>query len=220
MARRLRSSSTWGSSGGAALLALVVGCGPGPTQEELTIAYFALADGRVDTFEATGGLTEEHTWSEEDAEAHIYERIVRRSGFIDDDTTFQVQATDRSMDIVRFHDCITLCGDFTEPIVMLERPLESGASKETTVTVEVTRNGEPDGTREETHRFQVGTEAEVTVPYGTFDGFPVIWSRTIDGTSTSANLVFVPEEGFVVVETFAGVRYELAAREGGEPVEE
>jgi len=194
-----------------AVLSTAAGCGPGVTYIEQTEQYFALVDDRTLTYEATGGLAETHAYTLRDDEERIFDRVVRRSGFIDDDTTLSFQPTDRALQIVRLHDCLTLCGELSAPIEVAERPLDPGASKTSEVTVDVMRNGEADGTRSESHVFQVGEEAEVTVPHGTFTAHTILWSRTVDGVSSSASLVFAPEEGFIVVETFAGVRYELTA---------
>jgi hypothetical protein len=193
------------------LVVLVSACGPGITYVEQTEQYFALVDGRTLTFEATGGLAETHEYTLRDDEERIFDRVVRRSGFIDDDTTLSFQPTDRALQIVRMHDCLTLCGELSEPIEIAERPLDPGASKTTDVTVEVTRNGVSEGTRTESHVFQVGEEEEITVPHGTFTAHTIVWSRTVDDVASSASLVFAPEEGFIVVESFAGVRYELAS---------
>lgn len=199
-----------------ALLAVssLMACGTGPTYIEQTELYFALADDRTYHYEATGGLTETHDYTLREEEDRIFDRIVRRSGFLDDDTTFSLQPTDRALLIVRLHDCVTLCGELSDPIEIAERPLENGASKSTDVTVTVTRNGESDGTREERHTFAVGEETEVTVPAGTYTAHTILWSRTVDGVASSASLTFAPEEGFVAVESFAGVRYELASVDG------
>lgn len=199
-----------------ALLALSssMACGTGPTYIEQTELYFALADDRTYTYEAEGGLSETHEYTLREEEDRIFDRVVRRSGFLDDDTTFSLQPTDRALLIVRLHDCVTLCGELSDPIEIAERPLENGASKSTDVTVSVTRNGEDDGTREERHTFAVGEETEVTVPAGTYTAHTILWSRTVDGVASSASLTFAPEEGFVAVESFAGVRYELASVDG------
>lgn len=200
----------------AALVLLVAGCAP-PKEEPTAkdaLAYFGIADGKELSFTGAGGLTETHTYEKNNtfAEREAYDRLVRRGGFAEDDSIFTVEATLEGLQIVRFYECLNLCGEPSEPVKMLPWPVEGGEATETDLTVAVTRNNVDEGTREERHRFQVGSAAEeVTVPAGTFEGFTVLWARTIDGETTSSQFVFVPDVGVVVSEGFDGMRFELAA---------
>lgn len=198
-------------------LALVTSGCNNPTLAELTAAYFNLPDEGTFTYASEAGLTETHAYARQEGEEgeeerFIYERTARRGGFLQDDATVTFEATeDRQLLITRYYDCVTRCGELATPIVVFDTwPIEGGGAAETTTIVSFTRNGDPDGERTEAHRFAIGDEASVTTPAGTFESaFAVVWTRTIDGESASANLVVSPQNGFVVIEDFTGQRFEL-----------
>lgn len=196
-----------------AALASALACGPGtpePTAADAA-AYFGLADGVERTYVDTNGFTETHELRRVSGvgEREVYERIVRRGGFVQDDLTLQLEATqERGLEVLRYYDCLTLCGDLSEPVRWLPIPVEGGESSQADVTVDVTRNGEPEETREESHQVQVGDEETFTVPAGDFPAFRVLWNISGDD-ARSLEMVFAPEEGLIVSEGFDGSRFEL-----------
>jgi len=207
----MRRLHTWAL--GVALLTHLAGCtGGGRPLGELCAEYFGMVDGR--TFEYQGpSLSEIHAYTRRPGieDRWIFDRKVTRGGFVEDDTTFSVEATAEGIFIIRYFDCITRCGEPSEPIKVLEFPVNAGDSSETEVELEIMENGAVTETRTEKHRFAVASPAEVTVPAGTFNGFNVVWTRTVDGVSSTAGLVFVENIGFVSVEPFDGGTYALKA---------
>ena len=188
-------------------------CGPGePELTALDVAtYFGLVDGVERTYQDANAFEETHEIRKVSGvgEREVYERIVRRGGFVQDDLTLQLEATvERGLEVVRFHDCITLCGEISTPIAWLPWPIEGGESMQTDVTVDVSRNGTAEETRAESHQLQVGTEEETTVQAGTFPSYPVIWTVTGD-VSRSLQMVVAPDEGLIISEGFDGARFEL-----------
>lgn len=219
--------------GGLAALALAAlapaasGCGPSLAVSEQAANYFNLHDGASFTYEAETGLSETHEYSRaadpDPDDREIFERVARRGGFLEDDGTFTLAVTDdRQVLITRYYDCVTRCGDLSEPVVMFDTwPLEGGQVAETDTLVTLTRNGDPDGTRLESHRFQVGAPSALDIAAGAFEeAFTVVWTRTIEGDSDSSTFTVAPEAGFVVIEPFGGARMELVelpATEDDEP---
>jgi len=205
---RLVGALLGGLLGAAGLL----GCGPTeepPTSADVA-AYFGLVDGVEHTFVDANAFEETHEFRKVSGvgEREVYERIVRRGGFVQDDLTLQLEASlERGLEVVRFHDCVTLCGELSTPIAWMSWPLEGGESLQTDVTVEVSRNGTVEETRQESHQLQIGNEEDVTVPAGTFPAFRVIWTVTGDA-SRSLQMVIAPDEGLVVSEGFDGSRFE------------
>lgn len=201
----------------ALLLLGAAGCpgAPEPTAAEVA-AYFGLVDGAERVYEDASGLEETHEYERNGGfgEREVYERLVRRSGFLEDEGTFQLEASvERGLEITRLHDCVTRCGELSKPIALLPWPLAGGESRESEVEVTLTANGEDEGTRGERHRIQVGAEEEVTVPAGTYRGYRLVWTRTVGEEGDTLELFFAPGEGVVVTEGFDGARFEL--REAG-----
>ena len=197
----------------AAATLLGSSCG-GPTITELTAKYFNLVDASTFSYATETGLAEVHDYARDtdEEERQIYNRTARRGGFLQDDATVTLEATeDRNLQITRYYDCLTRCGTLSDPIVMFDAwPLEPGARNESTTLISLTENGEPAGERAETHLFVVGEEEAVTTAAGTFESaFTVVWTRTIEGVATSATFVVAPDSGFVVFEDFSGQRFEL-----------
>lgn len=205
---------------GAAAVVLT-GCPENRPLEELCAEYFGIADGR--TFEYQGpSLSETHTYTRRPGveDRYIFDRKVTRGGFVEDDTTLSLEATAEGLKIIRFHDCITKCGEPSESLEMFSFPVNPGDTTDTEVTVDVTENGEAAGTRTEKHRFAVAESSEVTVPAGTFNAYTVIWTRTVDGESATAGLTFAENYGFVSVEPFDGGAYALTTLPEGLEIEE
>ncbi len=191
-------------------LSLAIGCAPPPVEPTAAdvAAYFGLSDGAERVFKSSGGLEETHSYTRNGGfgEREVYDRVVRRGGFVEDELTFQLEASlERGLEIVRLYDCVTSCGELSEPIALLPWPMEGGESLESDTSVEISRNGELQETRAEHHAVQVGSEADVTVPAGTFPAFTILWSRSVgDGAATSVQLVMAPDEGQLVSEGFDG----------------
>lgn len=192
----------------------LVACGPAreePTVQD-ALAYFGIRDGAEFVYRGVGGLEEVHTFERNlgfgDREA--YDRIVRRGGFAEDDSIFTVEATLEGLSLVRFSACLTSCGEPQEPIDFLPWPLQGGESLQTDVVVSYRTGEEEPVDRAESHRIQVERSTELlSLPAGEFDAFPVLWSRTIDSTTSAAKFWFAPEVGIVVSEGFDGARFEL-----------
>lgn len=195
-------------------LVLLGACAPPPEEPAAAdvAAYFGLVDGAERVFKAESGQEETHSYTRNGGfgEREVYDRVVRRGGFVEDDLTFQLEATtERGLEILRLYDCVSRCGELSEPIALLPWPIEGGESLESTASVEVSLNGEVQETRSEHHAVQIGTATDVTVPAGTFSAFQLIWSRTVDEDGQSVQLVIAPDEGFVVSEGFDGTSFEL-----------
>lgn len=195
-------------------LVLLGACAPPPEEPTAAdvAAYFGLVDGAERVFKADSGLEETHTYTRNGGfgEREVYDRVVRRGGFVEDDLTFQLEATvERGLEILRLYDCVTKCGELSAPIALLPWPMEGGEALESTVSVEESLNGEVQETRSEHHAIQVGAASDVTVPAGTFSAFQVIWSRTAGDDGQSVQLVIAPDEGFIVSEGFDGTAFEL-----------
>lgn len=195
-------------------LAASAACAPPPEEPTAAdvAAYFGLVDGTERSFKGASGLEETHTYTRNGGfgERQVYDRVVRRGGFVEDDLTYQLEATvERGLEILRLYDCVTTCGELSAPIGLLPWPLSGGESQESDVEVEVTRNGEVQETRAEHHAVQVGAEEQVTVPAGTFPAFRVIWSSEANDEGRSVQLVMAPDEGVIVSEGFDGAVFEL-----------
>jgi hypothetical protein len=190
----------------AALLSLVLAslaCAPPPEAPTAAdaAAYFGLVDGASFTFEG-GNVTETHAFDRDTAvaaEREVYRRTVTRGGFVQPDGTMFLEATLDGLFIVRFFDCISECGEPAEPFPVMAFPVEERERLEGEFDVEVTDNGEPVETRTESHAFQASTFAEVTVPAGTFNAVELVWSRDVGGETSTVNLSFVPDVGFVKI---------------------
>ena len=89
--------------------------------------------------------------------------------------------------------------------------MSEGDDEQTEVTVELTENGEADGSRIETHRFAVGAQVTKNLPIGEHEGFDVIWTRTVEGETSTAALFVVPELGFGEIQLFTGENYALSS---------
>ena len=191
---------------------LLLACPPKADPRIAGALSLGLYDGAEFTYIGPGGLEEVHAYTRntDDEERYVYERVARRSGFVVDDATFTLEVTDSTLDIIRYYDCLTLCGELSEPVTLFPWPLDPGDISESTVTVSLARNGEDEGTREERHRVTVGEEVEVELPAGTFTGHDVLWTRTIDEQTETASLFFIPDVGFGSVEAFDGATYELS----------
>lgn len=192
-----------------------IGCAPPPDEPTAAdvAAYFGLTDGAERVFRSESGQEETHTYTRNGGfgERQVYDRVVRRGGFVENDLTFRLEASlERGLEILRLYDCVTKCAELSEPIAFLPWPLEGGEALESDVEVEVTENGEAVETRSEHHAIQVGAASDVTVPAGTFSAFQVIWSRAVgDDAAKSVQLVVAPDEGLLVSEGFDGAKFEL-----------
>ena len=174
-------------------------------------AYFGISDGARFAYRNENGASEEHTYVRNTtfADKEAFDREVRRGGFLQDDAVFTVEATMEGLSLIRFFDCLRQCGETSAPIPMLSWPLVPGERLASTVTVTIDRDGEIT-TEEQTHAFQLaGASENVETQAGSFEGYPLIWTRTVSGETQTSQLVFVPEIGFVVNEWFDGVRFEL-----------
>lgn len=197
------------------ILLLAASCEPAreePSPEDAA-AYFGIFDGLELVYRSDTGLEETHTFERSNAFAHrvVYDRLVKRGGFSQDDAILSLEATLEGLQIVRFYDCLNRCGVPDAPVAFLPWPIQGGERLESEVTVEVTRNGEPEETRAERHRLQLANQPEsVEVAAGSFEGFEVIWQRTIDESTDTALFVVAPEVGIIVSEGFDGVRFELS----------
>lgn len=200
-----------------AVITLVGSLACTPPPEEPTAAdvaaYFGLVDGAERVFKNENGQEETHSFTRNGGfgEREVYERVVRRGGFVEDELTFRLEASvERGLEILRVYDCVTRCGELSEPIPFLPWPLKGGESLESDVEVEVSRNGEVEETRAEHHAIQVGSATEVTVPAGTFTAFQVLWSKGVgEEPPRSVQLVVAPDEGLIVSEGFGSGSFEL-----------
>lgn len=196
-------------------LAPQLACSPAPEEPAAAdvAAYFGLVDGAERVFRSENGLEETHSFTRNGGfgEREVYERVVRRGGFVEDELTLRFEASvERGLEILRFHDCVTKCGELSEPIAFLPWPLRGGESLESDVEVTVSRNGEVQETRAEHHAVQVGNEMEHIVAAGTFSAFQVLWSKRVgDEEPRSVQIVVAPEEGLIVSEGFSGGSFEL-----------
>jgi hypothetical protein len=199
------------------LLALsfgLLGCpgSPGPTAADVA-AYFGLKDGTERVYVNEQGLEETHALqrSAVHGDREIYQRLARRSGFVHDESTFQLEASvERGLEITRFLDCVTRCGELSAPIAFLPWPLLGGESLQSEVELRLEVNGEEQEPRDERHSLQVGTLEERTVPAGIFEGYRVLWTRTAGEDVRTLELFVAPDEGLVVTEGVDGVRFELS----------
>lgn len=197
----------------AAIACAAAACGPaveapGPAE---VAAFFGISDGARFAYRNESGATEEHTYIRNTtfADKEAFDREVRRGGFLQDDAVFTVEATMEGLSLIRFFDCLRQCGVTSAPIPMLSWPLVPGERLSSTVTVTIDRDGAIEE-QEQTHAFQLaGAIEEVQTSAGAFDGYRLIWTRTIAGATETSQLVFVPDVGFVVNEWFDGVRFEL-----------
>lgn len=190
---------------------LMLGCGSSIPLNEQSAEYFGLMDQAEFVYETEAGQEMQHTYDRtSDDEKMEFFREATQGGFMLDEQTMILEATDTGLQINQFYDCLTRCGQLSEPIPMFQWPLEEGDEERTEVTVELSINGEPSGTVEEVHRFAVGTESTKTLPIGDHSGFEVIWTRTQDGVADSAALFLVPELGFGRIELFSGGDYSLS----------
>jgi hypothetical protein len=195
-------------------LCLLVACGPPreePTASDVA-AYFGLVDGSERVYVGPSSQEETHSYALVPGvgEGLVFDRTARRGGFVQDDLTQRFVVTlEGGLQMTRFLDCLTRCAEAATPLDVLPWPVEGGESVQSEAEVEVTENGETVETRTERHRFQVGSEEDVTVPAGSFPAFRVIWTRTIAEESTSSQFVIAPDEGIIVSEGFDGSSFEL-----------
>lgn len=196
-----------------AIACCVTACGPaieapGPAD---VAAYFGIADGNRFSYRSENGATEEHTYIRNTtfADKQAFDREVRRGGFLQDDAVITVESTMEGLFLIRFFDCLRQCGTTSAPIPMLSWPLVPGERLSSTVTVTIDRDGAIEQ-EEQTHAFQLaGASETLETAAGEFEGYRVIWTRTMEGVTQTSQLVFVPEVGFVVHEGFDGLRFEL-----------
>lgn len=187
-------------------------CGPAIPLNEQSANYFGLKDGGEYQYQNESSQEMIHTYERSnDDESFIFFREATQGGFIIDEMTMVVEAVDDGLQINQFYDCLTRCGDPSEPVKMFTWPMEEGDDQRTELTVSVTENGQSSLSREESHRFAVGAETTKNLPIGSSLGFDVIWTRTIDGETDTAALFVVPELGFGELELFSGEKYELAS---------
>ncbi len=175
--------------------------------------YFRIDSAFDPRYERSTGLEEEHdyTANADAPEGTLrFDRVARASGFIEDDRTMTFEFDGESLKIVSFLDCLNSCERLDTPEVLLPWPLEGREVQTFDTTVTVVENSVEVGTQEETHRVAVGNEEETSTPAGTFTGFDVLWTRTIDdAASRTARLFVVPDVGFVKIEGWDGATMEL-----------
>lgn len=182
---------------------------PGP---EDGASYLGLGKGKTLTYDLGGSLSETHEMKESSLLVEgrlVFDVLARQNGFAVEERTLTLAVGVEDVQIVRFFDCITRCGQPAEPIPFLALPLDEGQQSEIEVDIALSRNGADEGTVTEKHLFIVGAASDVTVPAGTFPAHTVSWTRTVDGQSESAVLRIspagVPPGGFA------------QARDGDEP---
>ena len=192
-------------------LTIFSACGAAIPLNEQSAAYFGLSDKTEFVYETESGQEMVHAYERtDDDEIMGFFREATRGGFLLDEQTMIIEATDNGLQINQFYDCLSRCGQLSEPVPMFRWPLEEGADERTEVTVDLSINGDPAGSVEEVHRFAVGVETTKSLPIGDHSGFEVFWTRTQDGATDSAALFVVPELGFGLIELFEGGEYQLA----------
>lgn len=197
-----------------ALVTFSLACSPPPEEPTAAdvAAYFGLVDGAEQVFKADSGQEETHSYVRNGGfgEREVFDRVVRRGGFVEDELTLRFEASvERGLEILRLYDCVTKCGELSQPLAFLPWPLEGGETLEGDVEVEVSVNGAVEETRTEHHAIQVGSATDVTVPAGTFSAYQVVWSKSVgEEPAKSVQLVVAPDEGFIVSEGFSGGSFE------------
>ncbi len=195
-------------------VAALAGC-PGrvPITAQSGADYFRFDNGYAPLYERSSGQEEEHEYQVEGESPDgtlRFQRIANAGGFVEADRTMMFEVNEEELRIVSFLDCVNNCELLAAPQRLLPWPLDGGEVETFDVEVSVIENSAEVATQAETHRIAVGNEEEVTVPAGTFSGFDVLWTRTIDdGGARTARLFVVPEVGFVKVEGWNGATMEL-----------
>ena len=189
------------------------GCVDAIPLNEQTATYFGLKDQATFRYEnmASQEMVQNYEKTDVDEESFVFFREATVGGFMVDDQTMVLEATDDRLKINQFYDCLTRCGVPTEPDSMITRPMTEGDDEQTDVTVEMTENGQAADSRTETHRFAVGAKRTKDLPVGAYEGFDVIWTRTTGGDTSTAALFVVPELGFGEIQLFTGENYALSS---------
>jgi hypothetical protein len=187
-----------------------------PPTADQGAAEVGLLPGSTFTYAAGQGLTETHELQESDVlfvGGFAVDLFARQNGFPAEarTLTFGIDATQIS--IVRLNSCLTQCGQPDQPLPWLRWPLTEGDAVDGQATVTEQRDGATT-IRTEAHRTVVGATTTLTVPAGTFDVFPVSWTRTVTpegGAPTVENAVLhiAPGTGVVKHEAFDGTALEL-----------
>lgn len=176
----------------AGLLACAPPAQPGP---EDGAAYLGIAAGQTFRYDAGGNVSETHELKASSVLVEgklVFDLVARQNGFVVDERSLTLAVGPEDVQIVRFADCITVCGQPAEPIPFLALPLDDGQQSEIEVEVARTRNGTDEGSVTEKHVFITSGVADVTVPAGTFQAHTVSWTRTREGQSDSAVLRIAP----------------------------
>ena len=189
-----------------------------PSPEDGAFAL-GLESDRTKTYASSNGATETHEYSASDllfGGGIAVDVQARENGFAKNDRTLTFGIDVAQASLLRFNDCLQDCATADAPIPFINWPLTSGSRVEGEATVSGTEGG-VDFVRTERHTTTVGTPAELTVPFGTFDeAFPVTWSRTRidpatgDSDTEQALLHWVADVGIVKYETFDGATLELS----------
>lgn len=202
---------------GVLAVALSSGCGAPPDEPDAATvaAYFGLDDGASFRYAAENGLEEVHELRQvvgSGEDGLVYDRTVRRGGFVVDDLTLRLRAsTTAGLEVIRLYDCVSRCGELSAPIALLPWPVDEGRALESEVTVTLAGSGEEGTSYTERHVVQVGSMSSLTVPAGTFDAYSVLWSREANGEAgRSAAMAFAPEVGFLRSEAFDAIAFALA----------
>lgn len=195
---------------------LSFGCGASPDEPDANTvsAYFGLHDGDSRRYAAESGLEEVHELRQVPggaADTLVYDRTVRRGGFVIDDLTLRLRvSTTAGLEIIRLYDCVSRCGELSAPIALLPWPVVEGRALESEVEVTMTGASDEGASHTERHVVQVGATSPLTVPAGTFDAYSVLWSQEANGgEGRSAAMAFAPEVGFLRSEAFDAIMFEL-----------
>ncbi|MDP2345219.1 MAG: hypothetical protein Q8O67_30020 [Deltaproteobacteria bacterium] len=203
------------------VVVVVAGCpapAGGPTAEE-GAAHTGLVAGTTLTYDIGNGLTETHEMKSSGvlfAGGIAVDVLAKQAGFAEDARTLTFGIDIEHVSIVRLLDCIARCGSLDAPIPFLTWPLEEGQSNEGEANVSVSELDGSTTLQLQRHTTIVSAPVEVVVAAGTFEAFPIAWSRTITDvagaeTVDSALLHLAPDVGVVKHQAFDGTVLDLTA---------